>query len=87
MSNTILEALASGLPVVASRIPENIELIEPERNGLLFDPNEEVSKIAQAIVGLYERPDLWTQMSIQARERIAMKYSWDHVAEMYENCF
>jgi glycosyltransferase involved in cell wall biosynthesis len=87
MSNTILEALASGLPVVASRIPENIELIEPERNGLLFDPNEEVSKIAQAIVGLHERPDLWTQMSIQARERIAMKYSWDHVAEMYENCF
>ena len=87
MSNTILEALASGLPVVASRIPENVELIEPERNGLLFDPNEEVSKIAQAIVGLYERPDLWTQMSIQAREQTTAKYSWDHVAALYENHF
>ena len=35
MSNVVLEALASGLPVVASRISENMELIEPELNGLL----------------------------------------------------
>jgi glycosyltransferase involved in cell wall biosynthesis len=87
MSNTILEALASGLPVLASRIPENGELIEPERNGLLFDPNEGVSSIARAIVRLYESPGVWMEMSRQARERITAKYSWDHVAEMYENCF
>jgi glycosyltransferase involved in cell wall biosynthesis len=87
MSNTILEALASGLPVLASRIPENGELIEPERNGLLFDPNEGVSNIARAIVRLYESPGVWMEMSRQARERITAKYSWDHVAEMYENCF
>jgi glycosyltransferase involved in cell wall biosynthesis len=87
MSNTILEALASGLPVVASRIPENMELIEPGRNGLLFDRNEGTSEIARAIVHLYENPDLWTQMSNQARERITARYSWDHAAEMYENFF
>jgi glycosyltransferase involved in cell wall biosynthesis len=86
MSNTILEALASGLPVVASRIPENMELIEQERNGLLFDTNEGASTIARAIVRLYEGPDLWTQMSNQARERMT-RFSWDHVAEMYEKCF
>jgi glycosyltransferase involved in cell wall biosynthesis len=87
MSNTILEALASGLPVAASRIPENMELIEPAANGLLFGPEEEVSKIAQAIVRLYKSPDLRTQMSLQARKRVIEKYTWDRVAEMYENCF
>src|SRR3984957_4862143 len=87
MSNTILEALASGLPVVASGIPENRELIEQERNGLLFDPDEAVPNIARAIVRLYESPGVWREMSRQARERITAKYSWDHVAEMYENCF
>ena len=87
MSNVVLEALASGLPVVASRIPENMELIESERNGLLFGLNESSSKIAQAIVRLYESPDLWTQMSHRARERAATEYSWDRVAEMSEEGF
>jgi glycosyltransferase involved in cell wall biosynthesis len=87
MSNTILEGLASGLPVVASRIPENMELIEPEQNGLVFDPDEGVPKIAAEIVRLHQNPELWDRMSNQAREQIKAKYSWDRVAEMYENCF
>jgi glycosyltransferase involved in cell wall biosynthesis len=87
MSNVVLEALASGLPIVASRIPENMELIEPEWNGLLFDLNEASSKIAQAIVRLFENPDLWRQMSHRARERVMADYSWDRVAEMSEKHF
>ena len=87
MSNTILEALASGLPVVASRVPGSIELIEPEENGLLFDLDDKVSKIAAEVVRLYQNPELWNRMSDQAREQIKAKYSWDRVAEMYENFF
>jgi glycosyltransferase involved in cell wall biosynthesis len=87
MSNTILEALASGLPVVASRVPGNIELIEPEENGLLFDLDDKVSEIAAEVVRLYQNPELWNRMSDQAREQIKAKYSWDRVAEMYENFF
>jgi glycosyltransferase involved in cell wall biosynthesis len=87
MSNVVLEALASGLPVVASRIPENMELVESDRNGLLFDLNDPAPEIAQAIVRLYENPDLWTQMSRRAREGIAARHSWDRVAEMYETAF
>jgi glycosyltransferase involved in cell wall biosynthesis len=87
MSNSMLEALASGLPVVASLIPENMELISPEWNGLLFDSKEDASNIAQAIVRLHRNPERLTQMRINAREHVAARYSWDNVAEAYESSF
>jgi glycosyltransferase involved in cell wall biosynthesis len=64
-----------------------MELIEPDANGLLFGPEEDPSKIAQAIVRLYHSPELRTRMSLQARARVSEKYTWDRVAEMYENLF
>jgi glycosyltransferase involved in cell wall biosynthesis len=38
--NSVVEALASGLPVIASRIPGVEELVFPERNGWLFSVND-----------------------------------------------
>ena len=37
-SNVIGEAMACGLPVLASRVSDNVRLVEEGRNGLLFDP-------------------------------------------------
>jgi glycosyltransferase involved in cell wall biosynthesis len=50
MSNVILEALASGLPVIASKIPGNDELIEDGKNGFLFEPATDATKLADRIL-------------------------------------
>ena len=47
MSNTLLEAMASALPVVATRVGGNPELIEDGRSGFLFSPGDVAGLAAQ----------------------------------------
>jgi glycosyltransferase involved in cell wall biosynthesis len=84
MSNVILEALASGLPVAASRIPENVELIQPGLNGLLLDPEADPSQALEPICSILTNPAEWTKLSRGARETIEKRFPWAHVADQYE---
>jgi glycosyltransferase involved in cell wall biosynthesis len=87
MSNVVLEALASGLPVVASRIPGNVDLVLDQGNGLLFSSNESCEMIAAEIVRLWKSPARWQRMSNSARISVTAKYDWQIIAASYERLF
>jgi len=87
MPNVVLEALASGLPVVGSNIPGNAELIEDGSTGFLFKLEEHPAKIAERIVILSTDPGRRKAMGISARESVAAKYTWEQVGAMYEEGF
>jgi glycosyltransferase involved in cell wall biosynthesis len=84
MSNVILEALASGLPVAASRIPENSELIQDGTNGFLFDPAGAPAELADRISPLFQDQTTWNRLSAAARATIEKRFSWNHTADLYE---
>jgi glycosyltransferase involved in cell wall biosynthesis len=87
MSNVVLEALASGLPVIASRIPGNVDLVLDQENGLLFSSNESCEIIAAEIVRLWKSPARWQRMSNSARISVTAKYDWPVIATSYEHLF
>lgn len=80
-ANVILEALASGLPVVASDVGGNREMIKPGENGLLV-PSDSPDAVAAALQALDGRPDLLARLREGAR-RTAPRYSWEAVADRY----
>lgn len=69
----LMEAMACGLPVVASRISGIPELVEDGVSGLLFTPRDSVAA-ADALARLFADPQLRIRMGQSARKRIAASY-------------
>ena len=79
MSNAMLEAMASGLPVITTRCEGAEELIAD--NGLIIE-NANSQEIAKAVKKLIDAPQLRNQMSLAAVKR-AEKFTWGRIAEQY----
>ena len=72
--NVLLEAMASGVPVVATSVSGIPELIEAERDGLLVEPNSP-EKLADAIDRLLTEPQLGERLARAARSKIEARFS------------
>jgi glycosyltransferase involved in cell wall biosynthesis len=67
---TILESLASGVPVIATRIGGNTELVQDGLNGWTFSPGD-AAELADILVGIAQRPDKLVAMKRNARNTVA----------------
>src|SRR5262249_41441607 len=74
ISNTVLEAMASGLPVVATQTGGNVELIQPGRTGAFADVGDP-NGLARAIVTYALDRDLRQRHGAAARQRATQEYS------------
>lgn len=79
---TILEAAASGLPVVATENGGPVDIIANCRNGELVDPLDKRA-ITEALLKLLTRPNAWLRASKNGIEGVARHYTWHAHAEKY----
>jgi glycosyltransferase involved in cell wall biosynthesis len=74
MSNTIMESMAAGKPMVATRVGGNAELIQDGETGFLVRPRD-AAGLASAIRRILDDPALAKAMGLQARVRISHRFS------------
>jgi sucrose-phosphate synthase len=72
---TLIEAAASGLPLVATNDGGPRDIIANCRNGVLVDPND-AEKIGAAIQATIQNPENWSSLSKNGLRNVRKYYSW-----------
>nr|WP_272879692.1 glycosyltransferase [Sulfoacidibacillus ferrooxidans] len=71
----LLEAMSSGLPIIAAKSKPSEELIRQTEAGILFD-SEDQESLLHAVRSLLTQPDLHHQLATQARSSIELR-GWE----------
>jgi glycosyltransferase involved in cell wall biosynthesis len=86
MSNALLEAMALGMPCIATNISGSQDLIQPFLNGMLLPAEDEIA-LTEAIVYIYKNSLKAQLMGKEARVAIEKGYAFNIVAEKYFQLF
>lgn len=82
MPNTVLEAMACGLPVVASRASGLEELVHEGINGYLVPINDPAA-LADRLADLVENPYERQRMGKESRKVAEQEFAWEYISEQY----
>lgn len=86
ISNTILEAMATGLPVIATSVGGNPELVVDGKTGYLV-PGEDIGSLEKALETYIHNPAIVKQHGTAGRERAVKEYALDKMVNNYETLY
>ncbi len=86
ISNTILEAMACGLPVIATAVGGNVELVDAGRNGLLV-PNDDPLAMAQSLLHLWRNAEVSKRMGCAGRADVEQRFSMQAMVSAYQHLY
>lgn len=85
-SNVLLESMAAGVPVVATRVGGNPEAVDDGITGLLVPPRDGEA-LAEAICRLLDNPELASRLGQAARRRVAERFSVEAMVRATEKLY
>ena len=86
LPNTLLEAMAAGRAIVASRVAGIPDVIADGVNGLLVPPGD-VAALRAALARLAADDALRARLGAAARESVVKRHGWDRTARRFEECY
>jgi sugar transferase (PEP-CTERM/EpsH1 system associated) len=86
ISNTVLEAMASGIPVIATAAGGNLELVEDGRCGRLFPPGD-TAMLVRLLAGYVADPLLRQEHGAAARRVAVERFGLDAMIRQYEEIY
>jgi glycosyltransferase involved in cell wall biosynthesis len=86
MSNAIMEAMASSLPIITTDIPENRALIEHKASGMLTPP-ENTQSLSTVIQDLLNNTTLRENFGKEAKKTIEERFSLEKIADQLKNFY
>ena len=85
-SLAIVESMAAGVPVLATRVGGNPEIVMPGQTGDLFDVGD-YRQLAEILQRLYEREDLLCELGVQARRLVEKRFVLSSMVKQYEDLY
>ena len=85
-SNSLIEAMATGLPIVATRIGGNAILVEDQVTGILVPADNPVA-LAEALVRLLEDPAFAAKLGSAARKKACQEFGLDGMIARVEGVY
>ena len=84
--NAIMEAMATGLPVVASNVGGIPELVEDGRTGHLVQPGD-ATALADSVIALLQQPQRLEEFGRAGRSKVEQSYSFDRMVAQFEDLY
>ncbi|MBM4077194.1 MAG: glycosyltransferase family 4 protein, partial [Planctomycetes bacterium] len=82
MSNALLEAMAAGIPVIATEVEGSVDLIESGTSGILV-PSENPRALSGAILELLAHPDHGNDLSLESQVFASKHFTVNSISESY----
>ena len=86
MSNALLEAMAIGTPIVATRVPGNVDLIRDGQEGLLVAVDDP-SGLADRLEWAAAHGEEMEQLGRQARQRVEQSFTLEHMLDSMDHLY
>lgn len=76
LSNALLEMMAAGLPVIATAVGGNVDVVRNDVNGVLVRPTD-AHQLAESIVRVVQQPDLRYRFGAAAKADVEQRFSYE----------